>query len=64
MFTTMFAYNSFDKKYDDLNDKTETYTGVDIFSSVEYKFNKDYNFGLYLDFNTDGNQYLKNYLHI
>ena len=61
MFTTMFAYNSFDKKYDDLNDKTETYTGVDIFSSVEYKFNRDYNFGLYLDFNTDGNQYLKNY---
>lgn len=61
MFTVMYSYNSFDKKFDNLDDKNETYTGADIFSSAEYKFNDDYQLGIYLDFNTDGNQYLKDY---
>lgn len=60
-FTVMYSYNDFDRKFDKLNDKNETYSGADIFSFAKYRINNDYQLGVYLDFNTDGNQYLKNY---
>lgn len=59
--TVLYGYNKYPKKYEEQNDKDETFSSVYVTLSAAYNFNEDYRLGLYYLPNSSGTEYLKDY---